>query len=89
MVRKGCSYAVEPTIDQPGVILIIKYILFSELREHCDALCKFGDNHKILEKLPGLHSPFIRGEVYPESFFRVMRFRFLFAFLLNVHFGLR
>ncbi|HWA34644.1 MAG TPA: hypothetical protein VG737_10965 [Cyclobacteriaceae bacterium] len=29
----------------------IKYILFSDLRQHCDALCKFGDNHKILEKI--------------------------------------
>lgn len=31
--------------------LIIKYILFSDLREHCDALCKFGDSHMILEKI--------------------------------------
>lgn len=29
----------------------IKYILFSELRQHCDALCKFGDNHRIMEKI--------------------------------------
>ncbi|MBY0433486.1 MAG: hypothetical protein K2U26_05195 [Cyclobacteriaceae bacterium] len=29
----------------------IQYILFSDLREHCDALCKFGDSHKILEKI--------------------------------------
>ena len=29
----------------------IKYILFSDLREHCDALWKFGDSHKILEKI--------------------------------------
>lgn len=29
----------------------IKYILFSDLREHCDAMCKFGDSHKILEKI--------------------------------------
>lgn len=29
----------------------IKYILFSDLREHCDALCKFGDSHRILEKI--------------------------------------
>lgn len=29
----------------------IKYILFSDLREHCDALCKFGDDHRILEKI--------------------------------------
>lgn len=29
----------------------IQYILFSELREHCDALCKFGENHNILKKI--------------------------------------
>lgn len=29
----------------------IKYIVFSELRKHCDALCKFGDSHQILEKI--------------------------------------
>lgn len=29
----------------------IKYILFSDLRLHCDALCKFGDSHHILEKI--------------------------------------
>ena len=29
----------------------IKYILFSELRHHCDALCKFGDNHRIMKKI--------------------------------------
>lgn len=29
----------------------IRYILFSDLREHCDAMCKFGDSHRILEKI--------------------------------------
>jgi len=29
----------------------IKYIIFSELSQHCDALCKFGDCHPIL----GIH----------------------------------
>lgn len=29
----------------------IKYILFTELRQHCDALCKFGDSHRIMEKI--------------------------------------
>ena len=29
----------------------IKYILFSDLRTHCDALCKFGDSHFIMEKI--------------------------------------
>lgn len=29
----------------------IKYILFSELRQHCDALCKFGDSHRVMEKI--------------------------------------
>ena len=31
--------------------LEILYILTSELREHCDALCKFGDSHHIMEKI--------------------------------------
>lgn len=38
-----------PAIKKNGTI--IKYILFSELRQHCDALCKFGDNHRIMEKI--------------------------------------
>jgi type II restriction enzyme len=29
----------------------IKYILFSELRKNCDALCKFGTNHLIMDKI--------------------------------------
>lgn len=29
----------------------IKYILFSELRANCDAICKFGDTHFIMEKI--------------------------------------
>jgi type II restriction enzyme len=31
--------------------LAIQYILMDDLREHCDALCKFGDSHKILDKI--------------------------------------
>lgn len=38
-----------PAIKQNEVA--IKYILFSELRQHCDALCKFGESHHILEKI--------------------------------------
>jgi type II restriction enzyme len=38
-----------PAIKQNHTI--IKYILFSELRQHCDALCKFGDSHHIMEKI--------------------------------------
>ncbi|WP_144961927.1 hypothetical protein [Gillisia sp. Hel_I_86] len=29
----------------------IKYILFSELRNHCDAICKFGTDLSIMEKI--------------------------------------
>lgn len=29
----------------------ICYILFSDLRIHCDALCKFGDSHHIMHKI--------------------------------------
>lgn len=29
----------------------IKYILFSDLRCHCDAICKFGTSHSIMDKI--------------------------------------
>jgi type II restriction enzyme len=29
----------------------ISYILFSELCEHCDSICKLGDDHTIMEKV--------------------------------------
>jgi type II restriction enzyme len=29
----------------------LSYIPFGDLREHCDALCKFGENHTILRKI--------------------------------------
>lgn len=29
----------------------MKYICFSDLRQHCDALCKFGDDHSIMQKI--------------------------------------
>lgn len=41
-------------LSRPGIKKInasIKYILFSDLRAHCDALCKFGDSHRIMEKI--------------------------------------
>lgn len=31
--------------------MAIKYILFSELRNNCDAICKFGSDHLIMEKI--------------------------------------
>ncbi len=30
---------------------LIHYILFSELRSNCDALCRFGDSHRVMEKI--------------------------------------
>ncbi|MFC4233328.1 hypothetical protein ACFOW1_15610 [Parasediminibacterium paludis] len=44
-----CLQLSRPAIKQNNVV--IKYILFSELRTHCDALCKFGENHSILGKI--------------------------------------
>ena len=38
-----------PSIKQNNIP--IKYILFSELRKNCEALCKFGDSHHIIEKI--------------------------------------
>ena len=31
--------------------MLIKYILFSELRENCDAICKFGTDLSIMDKI--------------------------------------
>ena len=44
-----CLQLCRPAIKQSNVV--IKYILFSELRSHCDALCKFGESHHIMEKI--------------------------------------
>lgn len=44
-----CLQLSRPAIKQNKVL--IKYILFSQLRLHCDALCKFGDSHRIMEKI--------------------------------------
>ncbi len=38
-----------PSIKQ--INIRIKYILFSELRKNCDALCKFGESHHIMQKI--------------------------------------
>lgn len=41
-------------LARPSIVngkTLIKYILTSDLKEHCDALCKFGDSHRILEKI--------------------------------------
>lgn len=45
---------VQMQLSRPSIKSItvqIKYILFSELRKNCDALCKFGENHHIMEKI--------------------------------------
>lgn len=44
-----CMQLCRPAIKQNNVV--IKYILFSELRSNCDALCKFGESHHIMEKI--------------------------------------
>lgn len=38
-----------PSVSKHGID--IHYILFSDLRTHCDAMCRFGDNHGILSKI--------------------------------------
>jgi len=44
-----CLQLCRPALKQNNVS--IKYILFSELRSNCDALCRFGDSHHIMEKI--------------------------------------
>ena len=33
----------------------LAYIPFNDLREHCDALCKFGEDHTIVQKIARHH----------------------------------
>lgn len=44
-----CLQLCRPAIKQNNVAM--RYILFSELRSNCDALCRFGDSHHIMEKI--------------------------------------
>lgn len=38
-----------PSIKQTNTP--IRYILMSDLRTHCDAMCRFGDSHRVLDKI--------------------------------------
>lgn len=44
-----CLQLCRPAIKQNNVAM--RYILFSELRSNCDALCRFGESHHIMEKI--------------------------------------
>ncbi len=44
-----CLQLCRPAFKQDNVA--IKYILVSELRSQCDAICKFGESHHIMEKI--------------------------------------
>lgn len=38
-----------PSIDRQKVPM--QYILFADLRQHCDAICKFGADHSAMTKI--------------------------------------
>ncbi len=45
---------VRMQLSRPSIKSIkvpINYILFSDLRQHCDALCLFGESHHIMQKI--------------------------------------
>ncbi len=45
---------VRMQLSRPSIKSIkvpINYILFSDLRQNCDALCRFGENHHIMKKI--------------------------------------
>ena len=44
-----CIQLLRPAIK--GIKTKINYILFSDLRKHCDGLCRFGENHLAMEKI--------------------------------------
>jgi type II restriction enzyme len=54
VVPDGREKEVVLQLSRPSIKQIktpIRYILFSELRQHCDALCKFGTDHQIMQKI--------------------------------------
>jgi len=44
-----CMQLCRPAIK--GIKTKINYILFSDLRNNCDAVCKFGEDHLVMEKI--------------------------------------
>jgi type II restriction enzyme len=40
-----------PAFKQSLSEMSLSYIPFSELKTHCEGLCKFGDDHKIMHKI--------------------------------------
>ena len=54
VVPDGREKDVRLQLSRPaikGIKTKINYILFSDLRQNCDALCRFGENHYVMEKI--------------------------------------
>lgn len=54
VIPDGREKEVKVQLKRPslhGNNVPIRYILCSELREHCDAICKFGSDHEAMNKI--------------------------------------
>jgi len=40
-----------PSVRATHVGVDMHYMLFSDIREHCDAICMFGDSKNVLQKI--------------------------------------
>ena len=45
-----------PVFKQGLHNLSFAFIPFSELRDHCEAMCKFGQNYQVLRKIALCHA---------------------------------
>lgn len=49
--REVMAQLTRPAFRNDLADISLAFIPFEDLREHCDALCKFGDDHSVLRKL--------------------------------------
>ncbi len=49
--REVMAQLARPAFRKDLADISLAYIPFNDLIEHCDALCKFGDDHTVLRKI--------------------------------------
>ena len=49
--RRCAGRTIRPAFRSDLANISLAFLPFKELSEHCDALCKFGDDHTILQKI--------------------------------------
>ena len=54
--KEVMAQLMRPAFRNDLADISLAFIPFSSLREHCDALCRFGEDHTILKKISSVHA---------------------------------